>query len=85
MSSRAPTVLWLGWGLALVGGAALFAGLLLALGDPCVDAASATMAAECEGLSPLVVALTLGGTVVAVVGGTIATVAGLRRDRGGGR
>ena len=82
MSSRAPTSLWIGWALALVGGAALFAGLLLALGDACVDATSATMAAECEGLSPLVVALTLGGTVVAVVGGITATVAALRSGRG---
>lgn len=82
MTRRATTALWVGWGLALTGGIALFIGLLLALGDECVDATAATMAPGCEGLSPLVMLLTLGGTVVAVVGGIIATVTALR---GGGQ
>ncbi len=80
--TRASGSLWLGWGLALVGGIALFVGLVLALGDECVDAEAATMSAGCDGLPTLVVVLTLGGTVVAVIGGIIATVVALRgRDR----
>ena len=82
MTRRATAALWVGWGLALTGGAALFLGLVFALGDECVDATAAAMAPGCEGLPPLVVALTLGGTAVAVVGGILAAVVALR---GGGR
>ena len=83
MTRRTTAALWVGWGLALTGGAALFLGLVLALGDECVDAATAAMAPGCDGLPPLVVALTLGGTVVAVVCGILATLVALRGgDRG---
>ena len=82
MTRRATTALWAGWGLALLGGAGLFLGLVLALGDECVDARAAALAPGCEGLSPLVVTLTLGGTVVAIIGGILAAAVALR---GGGR
>lgn len=79
MSTGPSRLLWVAWSLAVVGGGSVFAGLLIILRDPCVDAATATVAATCDGLPPLAVALALGGTAVAVVGGLLATVISLRR------
>jgi hypothetical protein len=73
--------LWIAWALAAGGGLAFLLGLVLALQDPCVDLAAAEVAAGCDGVRPEVVALTLGGTVVAVLGGLLATVVALRGGR----
>lgn len=73
--------LWLAWGLTALGGAGFLFGLLLVLRDPCVDLATAEIAAACDGVSTEVVALTLGGTTVAVAGGVLAAVVSLRSRR----
>lgn len=75
---------WAAWGLAAGGGLAFLLGLVLALRDPCVDLAAAEVAAACGGVRPEVVALTLAGTLVAVLGGLLATVVTLRSRSGGG-
>ena len=78
MTASPSRLLWAAWALALVGGGALFVGLLIILRDPCVDTGAATMTATCEGLPPGAVGLSLGGTAVAVVGGLLAAVISLR-------
>jgi hypothetical protein len=81
-AARPGRGLWAAWGLTAGGGLAFLLGLVLALRDPCVDLAAAEVAAACNGVRPEVVALTLGGTLVAVLGGLLATVVALRAGRG---
>ena len=82
MTDRPPPLLWIAWSLALLGGLALFAGLFLLLQDPCVDAATAQAVEGCDGVPTGPAALALGGTLVAVAGGGVATVTTLRRSSG---
>jgi hypothetical protein len=81
VSRRPPPLLWAAWGLALLGGLALCIGLVLALGDPCIDPAAGPILSTCQGVPGEVAALALGGTSLAVVGGGIAATVALRGNR----
>ncbi|MFO7961695.1 MAG: hypothetical protein R6U94_12175 [Nitriliruptoraceae bacterium] len=81
MSRRPPSLVWAAWGLALLGGLALCIGVVLALRDPCIDPAAGPIDAACQGVPGEVVALALGGTTMAVVGGAIAATVALRGNR----
>jgi hypothetical protein len=82
--SRRPTRgVWVAWTFAFVGGLAVLGAVVLLLGDPCVDASDAVRTAACDGSRMAMLSvLALGGTVLAVIGGGIATVLSLRRGRG---
>lgn len=81
MSRRPSPLLWAAWGLALLGGLALCIGVVLALRDPCIDPAAGPVGTACQGVPGAVVALALGGTTVAVIGGVIAAAVALRGRR----
>ena len=76
--------IWIAWALALFGGLAVLGAVALALLDPCLQEGRALATEGCTAAtsSTLVVALTAGGTTLAVVGGLSATVLTLRRTRG---
>jgi hypothetical protein len=81
VSRRPPPLLWAAWGLALLGGLVLFIGVVLALGDPCIDPAAGPIGTTCQGVPGEVAVLALGGTSVAVIGGGIAAAVALRGSR----
>jgi hypothetical protein len=74
---------WIAWSLALVGGLAVLGAVALALLHPCLQDGRALVSESCDGTSApaLVIALTTGGTLLAVVGGLAATLLTVRRTR----
>lgn len=72
--------MWAAWTLALVGGVTVLGALVLLLNDPCIDADRAVRSATCtnDRLGPVTI-LALAGTVLAIVGGVVAAILGLRR------
>lgn len=74
---RPSRPIWIAWSLALLGGLAVLAATALVLGDPCADGAPCTSTSV-----SVATALAVAGTVVAVIGGLVATWLTLRRSEG---
>lgn len=82
MDQRPGRGLWAAWGLALAGGISV----VVAAAVVARASAACTPGFACDrAVPPIVTALALGGTAIAVVGGLIATVLALRRLQDGGR
>jgi hypothetical protein len=83
---RPGGAIWVAWAAVVLGGLAVLAAVVLALRDPCLGEggdAGALEACAAATLLPAVTALTIGGTLLAVVGGlgaALLTVRNLRRS-----
>lgn len=75
--------IWVAWALAFLGGLAVLGAVAVALLDPCLQDGRALATAECATAAgpTMAVALTAGGTALAIVGGLSAAVMTLRRGK----
>lgn len=75
---RPTRAIWATWAMALTGGLAVFAAALLVLNDPCADGGPCTSTRV--GVATV---LAGAGTLLAVVGGLVATWLSVRRPTAG--